>query len=261
MEQEADAGQHHARTGLGRPRWGRSTGPARTVPTSTSGRWPTPRQRPRPRRTCSTPPTPPTGWAFLLGDIDADKVTVSAKDADGRPVDAALLGFVQGFNLCDSSSRPGAGVGAQCTPSRSPSPARSAPIRTSSSPRLRRPARARWPEHQSEHQSEQRPDGALDHAQPVPGAGWPAACGHRNQHRPPRGAPRSQARGGGPARDRGLGTRQQAEALTRRAWAATPSPSTGPRTATARPRAPAARPTRRRTRRSWSARRARPPGG
>ncbi len=53
-------------------------------------------------------PTPPTGWAFVLGDIDADQVTVSAKDADGQDLSAAQLGFVQAFNLCDSSPRPGA---------------------------------------------------------------------------------------------------------------------------------------------------------
>ena len=53
-------------------------------------------------------PTPPTGWALVLGDIDADKVTVSATDADGQQVGAAELGFVQAFNLCDSSPRPGA---------------------------------------------------------------------------------------------------------------------------------------------------------
>ena len=52
-------------------------------------------------------PTPPTGWAFVLGDIDADRVQISAKDADGQDVSAAQLGFVQGFNLCDSSPRPG----------------------------------------------------------------------------------------------------------------------------------------------------------
>ncbi|MGC4109254.1 MAG: carboxypeptidase regulatory-like domain-containing protein [Nocardioides sp.] len=53
-------------------------------------------------------PTPPTGWAFVLGDIDADQVKVTAKDADGNEVGASELGFVQAFNLCDSSPRPGA---------------------------------------------------------------------------------------------------------------------------------------------------------
>jgi hypothetical protein len=53
-------------------------------------------------------PTPPTGWAFVLGDVDADSVTVSAKDAAGAPVGAAQLGFAGGFNLCEfGSPRPG----------------------------------------------------------------------------------------------------------------------------------------------------------
>ena len=83
-----------------RPRSARSTAPARTGPTSTSGPSPTPRRPRRRRRTRSTNPTPPTGWAFVLGDIDADKVAISAKDADGQAVSAAQLGFVQAFNLC-----------------------------------------------------------------------------------------------------------------------------------------------------------------
>jgi hypothetical protein len=52
-------------------------------------------------------PTPPAGWAFVLGDIDADAVTVSAKDATGGDVSAAQLGFAGAFNLCDTSPRPG----------------------------------------------------------------------------------------------------------------------------------------------------------
>ncbi|MEO8888307.1 MAG: carboxypeptidase-like regulatory domain-containing protein [Jatrophihabitantaceae bacterium] len=36
-------------------------------------------------------PTPDTGWAFVLGDIDADKVQVSAKDASGTPLTAAQI--------------------------------------------------------------------------------------------------------------------------------------------------------------------------
>ena len=49
-------------------------------------------------------PTPPTGWMFVLGDIDADQVSVSAKDADGNPVTASGLGFAGGFNFCDYGS-------------------------------------------------------------------------------------------------------------------------------------------------------------
>ncbi|MCR1782587.1 carboxypeptidase regulatory-like domain-containing protein [Nocardioides carbamazepini] len=36
-------------------------------------------------------PTPETGWAFVLGDIDADAVRVSATDAAGEPVPAARV--------------------------------------------------------------------------------------------------------------------------------------------------------------------------
>lgn len=53
-------------------------------------------------------PTPPTGWTFVLGDVDADSVKVTAKDGNGQPVPAAGLGFVSTFNLCDTPSpRPG----------------------------------------------------------------------------------------------------------------------------------------------------------
>jgi len=52
-------------------------------------------------------PTPPAGWAFVLGDIDADAVAVSAKDATGGDVSVAQLGFAGAFNLCDTSPRPG----------------------------------------------------------------------------------------------------------------------------------------------------------
>lgn len=36
-------------------------------------------------------PTPNTGWAFVLGDIDADKVQISAKSADGTPLTATQI--------------------------------------------------------------------------------------------------------------------------------------------------------------------------
>jgi hypothetical protein len=54
----------------------------------------------------------PARWAFTLGDIDADKVTVSATDAAGGPVSAAGLGFESSFNYCAVSPRPsGCGTG------------------------------------------------------------------------------------------------------------------------------------------------------
>lgn len=45
-------------------------------------------------------PTPASGWAFVLGDIDADRVRISAVGADGEALTAAELGFQGGFNYC-----------------------------------------------------------------------------------------------------------------------------------------------------------------
>lgn len=45
-------------------------------------------------------PTPASGWAFALGDIDADQVRVTATAPDGSAVPAAALGFRGGFNYC-----------------------------------------------------------------------------------------------------------------------------------------------------------------
>ena len=36
-------------------------------------------------------PTPPTGWTFVLGDIDSDQVQISAKDAAGVALTAAQI--------------------------------------------------------------------------------------------------------------------------------------------------------------------------
>jgi hypothetical protein len=54
----------------------------------------------------------PARWGFALGDIDADKVTISATGAGGGPVSAADLGFESSFNYCAVSPRPsGCGTG------------------------------------------------------------------------------------------------------------------------------------------------------
>lgn len=45
-------------------------------------------------------PTPASGWAFALGDIDADMVRISGVSASGDPLTAADLGFQDGFNYC-----------------------------------------------------------------------------------------------------------------------------------------------------------------
>ncbi|SDV01974.1 Cna protein B-type domain-containing protein [Microlunatus sagamiharensis] len=49
-------------------------------------------------------PTPAGGWTFVLGDVDADAVTVSATGPGGVPVDPADLGFRSVFNYCGSGT-------------------------------------------------------------------------------------------------------------------------------------------------------------
>ncbi|MDQ0643648.1 MSCRAMM family protein [Microbacterium murale] len=45
-------------------------------------------------------PAPASGWAFALGDIDADSVRISGVSASGAALTAADLGFQDGFNYC-----------------------------------------------------------------------------------------------------------------------------------------------------------------
>lgn len=47
----------------------------------------------------------PQGWAFVLGDVDSDKVTVSATKADGSAASVAELGFQGVFNYCATTPR------------------------------------------------------------------------------------------------------------------------------------------------------------
>jgi hypothetical protein len=55
--------------------------------------------------------TPASGWSFVLGDIDADAVTISATDVLGSPVNVAAWA-VTPFNYCNSTSpRPTACAG------------------------------------------------------------------------------------------------------------------------------------------------------
>jgi hypothetical protein len=56
-------------------------------------------------------PTPAANWAFVLGDIDADEVEISATGADGKPVSAADLGFAGTFNYCAVSPKPSGCIG------------------------------------------------------------------------------------------------------------------------------------------------------
>jgi uncharacterized repeat protein (TIGR01451 family) len=50
-------------------------------------------------------PTPAAGWTFVLGDIDADQVTITATAPDGSAVPVQDLGFAGVFNYCDASPR------------------------------------------------------------------------------------------------------------------------------------------------------------
>lgn len=51
-------------------------------------------------------PTPTGGWAFVLGDIDADRAVVTARDATGRLLSGAELGWQGGFNYCSADGSP-----------------------------------------------------------------------------------------------------------------------------------------------------------
>ncbi|MCP2263235.1 Carboxypeptidase regulatory-like domain-containing protein [Promicromonospora thailandica] len=51
-------------------------------------------------------PTPGNGWAFVLGDIDADRVVVTALAADGRELAGGELGWQGGFNYCTAAGSP-----------------------------------------------------------------------------------------------------------------------------------------------------------
>ncbi|MGW2397244.1 SdrD B-like domain-containing protein [Kitasatospora sp. NPDC001664] len=52
-------------------------------------------------------------WAFTLGDVDADTVTVTGTAADGSALTAADLGFQGAFNYCTGSPMPSGCGGAQ----------------------------------------------------------------------------------------------------------------------------------------------------
>lgn len=51
-------------------------------------------------------PTPTGGWAFVLGDIDADRAVVTARGTDGRLLTGAELGWQGGFNYCAVDGAP-----------------------------------------------------------------------------------------------------------------------------------------------------------
>lgn len=49
-------------------------------------------------------PAPASGWTFVLGDIDADSVQISAVTATGSAATAAELGYRSGFNYCAAAT-------------------------------------------------------------------------------------------------------------------------------------------------------------
>ncbi|MFD6140742.1 collagen binding domain-containing protein [Promicromonospora sp. NPDC060271] len=51
-------------------------------------------------------PTPPGGWALVLGDIDADRAVVTARGADGRLLAGTELGWQGGLNYCQGAGSP-----------------------------------------------------------------------------------------------------------------------------------------------------------
>jgi hypothetical protein len=51
-------------------------------------------------------PTPAGGWAFVLGDIDADRVVVTARGPDGLLLTGAQLGWQGGLNYCTGPGSP-----------------------------------------------------------------------------------------------------------------------------------------------------------
>jgi len=50
--------------------------------------------------------TPTEHWGFALGDIDADRARISAKEPDGTPLTAGELGWRGAFNYCQGSPKP-----------------------------------------------------------------------------------------------------------------------------------------------------------
>lgn len=59
--------------------------------------------------------SPPTGWGLVVGDIDADQVTLSATRPDGSDATTAQLGFEGVFNACATTPRSTECAGAPLT--------------------------------------------------------------------------------------------------------------------------------------------------
>ncbi|MEV0952774.1 carboxypeptidase regulatory-like domain-containing protein [Promicromonospora sp. NPDC050249] len=65
-------------------------------------------------------PTPASGWALVLGDIDADRAVVTARGADGRLLAGAELGWQGGFNYCQGAGSPSCAGAAEDVPTWDP---------------------------------------------------------------------------------------------------------------------------------------------
>jgi hypothetical protein len=52
--------------------------------------------------------TPTKDWGFVLGDIDADRAQITAKEPDGTSLTAGELGWQGAFNYCLGSPKPSA---------------------------------------------------------------------------------------------------------------------------------------------------------
>jgi uncharacterized repeat protein (TIGR01451 family) len=53
-------------------------------------------------------PTPAAGWGFVLGDVDAERIRVTAEGADGKELAVGVLGWQGAFNYCQAKPRPSA---------------------------------------------------------------------------------------------------------------------------------------------------------
>lgn len=55
--------------------------------------------------------TPNQDWAFALGDVDADSVTISGTNSNGAAITANQLGFQSTFNYCAAAPKPSSCLG------------------------------------------------------------------------------------------------------------------------------------------------------
>ncbi len=56
-------------------------------------------------------PTPASGWAFALGDVDAEQLVITATGPGGVPIPPSALGFQGTFNYCVNTPKPSSCAG------------------------------------------------------------------------------------------------------------------------------------------------------